>query len=98
MEAKDYVDAILARGLTQEQIFEKTGIPQPTISKIKRGDVTDVMSRNYRALQSLHTQLEEAAAQKAAPEVPQPPTVKAKPPFRRAGGAVLSRTLTKQGA
>ena len=54
MEAKDYVDAIRKMGLTQAQIAEKTGIPQPTISKIERGDVSDVMSRNYRALQSLH--------------------------------------------
>lgn len=98
MEAKDYVDAILARGLTQEQVFEKTGIPQPTISKIKRGEVTDVMSRNYRALQTLHTQLEEAAAKKAAAEAPQPPVVKAKPPFRRAGSVVAPKTFAKQGA
>jgi len=57
MEAKDYVEAIRAHGLTQVQIAEKTGIPQPTISKIARGDVADVMSRNYRALQALHTEL-----------------------------------------
>ena len=57
MEAKDYVLAIRAHGLTQAQIFEKTGIPQPTISKIERGEVADVMSRNYRALQTLHEEL-----------------------------------------
>lgn len=57
MEAKDYVDVIRKLGLTQAQIAEKTGIPQPTISKIERGDVSDVMSRNYRALQSLHSEL-----------------------------------------
>ena len=54
MEAKDYVHALKDLGLTQMQIEEKTGVPQPTISKIERGDVSDVMSRNYRALQSLH--------------------------------------------
>jgi len=57
MEAKDYVLAIREHGLTQDQIAEKTGIPQPTISKIARGDVADVMSRNYRALQALHNEL-----------------------------------------
>lgn len=52
MEAKDYVLALKERGFTQTQIAEGTGIPQPTISKIERGDVTDVMSKSYRALQS----------------------------------------------
>ena len=57
MEAKDYIAAIRAYGLTQVQISQKTGIPQSTISKIERGDVNDVMSRNYRALQSLLCEL-----------------------------------------
>lgn len=57
MEAKDYVLAIRAHGLTQTEVAEKTGIPQPTISKIERGDVEDVMSKNYRALQALHAKL-----------------------------------------
>ncbi len=57
MEAIDYVLAIRSRGLTQAQVAERTGIPQPTISKIERGDVLDVMSRNYRALQALHEDL-----------------------------------------
>lgn len=61
MEAIDYVEAIRAHGLTQSQITEKTGIPQPTISKIERGEVSDVMSKNYRALQTLY---EELSAQK----------------------------------
>lgn len=57
MEAKDYVLAIRSHGLTQSQLTEKTGIPQPTISKIERGEVSDVMSRNYRALQALYESL-----------------------------------------
>lgn len=57
MEAKDFVLAIRKHGLTQTQIAEKTGIPQPTISKIERGEVEDVMSKNYRALQQLHESL-----------------------------------------
>ncbi|MEN2431120.1 helix-turn-helix transcriptional regulator [Comamonas sp. F1-6] len=61
MEAKDYVLAIRKHGLTQAQIAAETGIPQPTVSKIERGDVSDVMSRNYRALQSLHERLESQA-------------------------------------
>lgn len=57
MEARDYLKAIRARNLTQAQIAELTGIPQPTISKIERGEIKDVLSRNYRALQALHTDL-----------------------------------------
>lgn len=60
MEAQDYVAAIRRKGLTQGEIAEKTKIPQPTISKIERGDVRDVMSRNYRALQTLLAELIEA--------------------------------------
>ena len=54
MEAKDYVLALKDKGLTQTQISEGTGIPQPSISKIERGDVADVMSKNYRALQAMY--------------------------------------------
>jgi transcriptional regulator with XRE-family HTH domain len=67
MEAKDYVAAIRAHGLTQAQIAERTGIPQPTISKIERGDVSDVMSRNYRALQALTAELAQPPANTAPP-------------------------------
>jgi transcriptional regulator with XRE-family HTH domain len=59
MEAKDYLQIIRVKHkLTQEQVAARTGIPQPTISKIERGDVSDVMSKTYRALQKLHDELE----------------------------------------
>ena len=54
MEAKDFLTAIRATGMTQAEVAAETGIPQSTISKIERGEVEDVMSRNYRALQALH--------------------------------------------
>lgn len=54
MEARDFVQELLRCGLTQDQIAERTGIPQPTISKIARGAVSDVLSRNYRSLQTVH--------------------------------------------
>lgn len=54
MEAKDFLTEIRATGMTQAEVATETGIPQPTISKIERGEVEDVMSRNYRALQALH--------------------------------------------
>lgn len=57
MEAKDFISEILRAGLTQSQIAERTGIPQPTISKVVRGDVADVLSRNYRKLEALHKEL-----------------------------------------
>ena len=70
MEPRELVLAIKAKGLTQKQIEEATGIPQPTVSKIERGDVADVMSRNYRALLALHdkvTGAADAAAGESAP-------------------------------
>jgi transcriptional regulator with XRE-family HTH domain len=54
MEARDYVNDLRGWGFTQAQIAELTGIPQPTISKIERGDVEDVLSRTYRRLQAAH--------------------------------------------
>lgn len=58
MEAKDYIAEIrLHSQITQAEIAEQTGIPQPTISKIERGEVKDVMSRNYRAIQDLHKRI-----------------------------------------
>lgn len=54
MEARDYVIDLRNWGLTQAQISDRTGIPQPTISKIARGDVEDVLSKTYRRLQSVH--------------------------------------------
>jgi len=54
MEAKDYLAAIRRKGLTQMQISAKTGITQSAISKIERGDVSDVRSSSYRSLQELY--------------------------------------------
>lgn len=57
MEAQDFVSALVKSGMTQQQIAERTGIPQPTLSKVLRGEVKDVLSRNYRQLQSLHDEV-----------------------------------------
>ena len=54
MDAKQLVDALTGKGWTQKQIEERTGIPQPTISKIARADVSDVMSKTYLALLDLY--------------------------------------------
>lgn len=56
MEARDFIGALLGAGMTQVEIAERTGIPQPTISKVARGDVKDVLSQNYRKLQALHAE------------------------------------------
>lgn len=66
MEAKDYVLALKELGLTQTQIAEETGIPQPTISKIERGEVADVMSKSYRSLQAFAKKCEKTRKQKAS--------------------------------
>lgn len=57
MEARDYLLAIRALGLTQVQVAEQSGVPQPTISKIERGETKDVLSKNFLALQKLHGEL-----------------------------------------
>jgi transcriptional regulator with XRE-family HTH domain len=62
MEPKQLVDALTERGWTQMQIFERTGIPQPTVSKIARGDVNDVMSKSYRALLTVYQEVLAAEA------------------------------------
>lgn len=53
MEARDYVLQLLDSGMTQSEIAARVGLHQPTISKVLRGDVRDVLSRNYRRLQAL---------------------------------------------
>ena len=57
MEAQDFVRELIASGMTQSQIAERTHIPQPTLSKVLRGKVKDVLSRNFRELQALHTEV-----------------------------------------
>jgi hypothetical protein len=53
MEAPDYLRALLASGMTQAVIAQRTSIPQPTISRIARGKVKDVPSRRGRKLEAL---------------------------------------------
>ena len=62
MEARDFISALIESGLTQAQIADRTGIPQPSLSKVLRGDVDDVLSRKYRKLQTLYIELIGAAA------------------------------------
>ncbi len=65
LEPRDLVLAIKAAGLTQQQIKDKTGISQSTISKIERGANGDVRARTYRSLVTLHEQVS-APAESAA--------------------------------
>jgi transcriptional regulator with XRE-family HTH domain len=64
MTPLELITDIRASGLTQTQVAERCGVRQPTISKIERGEVQDVMSRSYLALQALHSEI---AAQKTTP-------------------------------
>lgn len=67
MEARDYIAELINKGkLTQAQIAERTGMAQPTISKVARGDVKDVLSMSYRRLQALHTEVCGPTARRAA--------------------------------
>lgn len=64
MDPREIAQALIDSGLTQVQIAERTGIPQPTLSKLLRGDVQDVLSRNYLKLLAAHD--ERVAELKAA--------------------------------
>ncbi|NVM87760.1 transcriptional regulator [Variovorax sp. SG517] len=68
MKPRELVMALRAMGLTQKQIEHRTGIPQPTISKIGLGRVADVMSRHYVALVAAYEQRMKEEALKPAPE------------------------------
>lgn len=67
MKPRELVQALRAMGLTQKQIEAKTGIPQPTVSKIGLGRVGDVMSRHYLALLSAYEQQVKEEAMRPAP-------------------------------
>lgn len=68
MEPKELVGHIRQIGnLTQQQVAERTGLKQGAISKIERGEVRDVMSRHYRALQALLSELTKPKSRKAKP-------------------------------
>jgi predicted transcriptional regulator len=73
MKPRELVLALRAMGLTQKQIQERTGIPQPTVSKIGLGRVGDVMSRHYLALLSAYEQRVQEVAPGAAPALPRSP-------------------------
>ena len=53
VEPSDYLRQLLASGLTQAAIARRTGIPQPTLSRIARGVVKDVPSKRSRKLVAL---------------------------------------------
>lgn len=76
MEARDFVAALVERGMTQQQIAVETGIPQPTLSKVLRGDVKDVLSRNYRKLKALYEQTDPRIGRAPDTSNPEPATAK----------------------
>lgn len=67
MKPRELVLALRAMGLTQKQIQERTGISQPTVSKIGLGRVSDVMSRHYLALLNAYEQGVKEQATRPAP-------------------------------
>lgn len=77
MKPRELVQALRAMGLTQMQIQERTGIPQPTVSKIGLGRVRDVMSRHYVALLTAYEQqMKVQAALPAQAPAPAPDSFK----------------------
>ena len=79
MKPRELVMALRAMGLTQKQIEHRTGIPQPTISKIGLGRVADVMSRHYVALVAAYEQRVKEEALKPGPEAFRQPEKKKQP-------------------
>lgn len=61
LEPRDLVLAIKTTGLTQQQIRDKTGISQSTISKIERGAASDIRASTYRTLLALHAEVTQTA-------------------------------------
>lgn len=53
MEAYDLLHDLLSVGLTQATVAKETGIPQPTLSRLARGQSKDMPSRRTRKLQAL---------------------------------------------
>lgn len=72
MKPRELVLALRAMGLTQKQIEKRTGIPQPTVSKIGLGRVRDVMSRHYVALLDAYQEVQREAALHPAPMLRHP--------------------------
>lgn len=64
MQPQDIVQDLLRRKWTQDQIAARTGIPQPSISKVARGAVKDVMASRYLKLKALHEEVLAAEAAK----------------------------------
>lgn len=63
MEAREMIAVLMGHGYTQEQISARTGLLQPTISKIVRGQVKDVLSRTYIKLDALYKEVVTRAAE-----------------------------------
>lgn len=57
MTARELIEAILAKGWTQQQIAERVGIHQPTVSKIVCGTVLDIRSKTYLVLLALYEEV-----------------------------------------
>lgn len=74
-EARDFVQDLLDWGLTQQEIADRSGIQQPTISKIARGALHDVLSRNWRSLQAVHRDELSKRQKDQPPETTAAPTV-----------------------
>lgn len=70
MEARDFVRDLIDSGMPQQGIADRTGISQPTLSKVFRSAATDMMSRNYRKLQALHAEVCGAPEEKARRAMP----------------------------
>ena len=63
--AKELAQEILDSGLTQQEVAEKIGTTQATISKLVRGVITDVGYATGKQLEALHrTKMRRRTAEK----------------------------------
>ena len=67
MKPRELALALRAMGLAQKQIEHRTGISQPTVSKIGLGRVRDIISRHYVALVGVYEQMQDEQRAKHGP-------------------------------
>lgn len=60
MDAATLIEELLRRGFTQHDIARETGITQPTISRVRRGEHGDPRLSTFAALKAMHERTKKA--------------------------------------
>ena len=57
MDTQNKLNKIISTGLTQKEISEKTGVSQPTVSRIARGIHIDIKASTDNSISALYTDI-----------------------------------------